>query len=83
MEITLHIPDERAQLLGRAGDIERRALEAFDDPMTPVAVRQWIAAPPGWLSSCLLQQGTDPALASLDVGERAAIALAPAIKAFC
>ena len=29
MEITLHIPDELAQLLGRAGDIERRVLEAF------------------------------------------------------
>jgi hypothetical protein len=29
MEITLHIPDELAQLLGRAGDIERRALEAL------------------------------------------------------
>jgi hypothetical protein len=29
MEITLHIPDELAQLLGETGDIERRALEAF------------------------------------------------------
>jgi hypothetical protein len=29
MEITLHIPDEIAQLLGTTGDIERRALEAF------------------------------------------------------
>jgi hypothetical protein len=29
MEITLHIPDELAHLLGTTGDIERRALEAF------------------------------------------------------
>jgi hypothetical protein len=29
MEITLHIPDELAQLLGNTGEIERRALEAL------------------------------------------------------
>ena len=29
MEITLHIPDALARLLGTAGDIERRALEAL------------------------------------------------------
>jgi hypothetical protein len=29
MEMTLHIRDELAQLLGTTGDIERRALEAF------------------------------------------------------
>jgi hypothetical protein len=29
MEITLHIPDELADLLDSTGDIERRALEAF------------------------------------------------------
>ena len=29
MDITLHIPDELADLLGTTGDIERRALEAF------------------------------------------------------
>jgi len=29
MEITLRIPDELARLLGTAGDIERRALEAL------------------------------------------------------
>ena len=29
MEITLHIPDELARLLGSAGEIERRALEAL------------------------------------------------------
>jgi len=29
MEITLHIPDELADLLGTSGDIERPALDAF------------------------------------------------------
>jgi hypothetical protein len=29
MEITLNIPDELARLIGTAGDIERRALEAL------------------------------------------------------
>ena len=29
MEITLHIPDELARLLGSTGEIERRALEAL------------------------------------------------------
>jgi hypothetical protein len=29
MEITLHIPDELARLIGTTGDIERRALEAL------------------------------------------------------
>jgi hypothetical protein len=29
VEITLHIPDELADLLDTTGDIERRALEAF------------------------------------------------------
>ena len=29
MEITLHIPDELARLLGTTGEIERRALEAL------------------------------------------------------
>ena len=29
MEITLHIPDEFARLLGGTGEIERRALEAL------------------------------------------------------
>jgi hypothetical protein len=29
MEITLHIPDELARLIGTAGDIERCALEAL------------------------------------------------------
>ena len=55
--------------------------DELDDPMTPAAVRQWIAAPPGWLSIMPAPAGTDAGLASLDEGERAAIALAAAIKA--
>ena len=51
------------------------------DPMTPAAVRAWIAAPPSWLSTTPAPAGADAALASLDHGERAAIALAAAIKA--
>lgn len=55
--------------------------DELDDPMAPAAVRQWITAPPGWLSIMPAPAGADPALASLDDGERAAIALATAIKA--
>lgn len=55
--------------------------DELDDPMTPVAVRQWIAAPPGWLSIRPAPAGVDAVLASLNEGERAAIALASAIKA--
>jgi predicted nucleic acid-binding protein len=51
------------------------------DPMTPAAVRAWIAAPPGWLFIMSAPTGADAALASLDDGERAAIALATAINA--
>lgn len=53
----------------------------LDQPETPASVRAWIAAPPSWLA---VQSGpvvTDPALARLDPGERAAIALAEAIGA--
>jgi predicted nucleic acid-binding protein len=55
--------------------------DELDDPMTPAAVRRWIAAPPGWLTIMPLPAEADFAPASLDDGERAAIALATAIKA--
>jgi len=55
--------------------------DELDDPMTPAAVRAWIGAPPGWLSIMPTPAGADAALASLDDGERAAIALAAAVKA--
>jgi predicted nucleic acid-binding protein len=49
---------------------------------TPVAVRQWIAQPPGWLRVCPLQSAPDAELmGSLDRGEREAIQLAVEQKA--
>ena len=68
------------QLFGRLS-IPTVVRDELDDPMTPAAVRQWIGAPPGWLSIMPAPPGADPALASLDEGERAAITLAAAIKA--
>ena len=42
----------------------------------PPAVRAWALAKPGWLSIASALELTDPETASLDEGERAAIALA-------
>ena len=53
----------------------------IDQPHTPAPVRAWIAAPPSWLA---VQPGpgvTDSALAKLDPGEQAAIALALSVGA--
>jgi predicted nucleic acid-binding protein len=55
--------------------------DELNDPMAPAAVRAWIAAPPGWLSIIPVSARVDAALASLDEGEQAAIALAATIKA--
>jgi predicted nucleic acid-binding protein len=68
------------RLLGRLS-IPTVVRDELDDPMTPAALRQWIGAPPGWLSIMPAPSETDPALASLDEGERAAITLATTIKA--
>jgi predicted nucleic acid-binding protein len=68
------------QLFGRLS-IPTVVRDELAHPMTPAAVRRWIGAPPGWLSIVAAPPGTDPALASLDEGERAAIALAATIKA--
>jgi hypothetical protein len=38
--------------------------DELDDPMTPAAVRQWIAAPPGWLSNLPAPPGS-PAVIKL------------------
>lgn len=47
------------------------------DPSAPVAVRQWIASPPAWLSVHVVGPGVlVPEDAGLDRGERAALALA-------
>jgi predicted nucleic acid-binding protein len=55
--------------------------DELSDPTAPAAVRAWIAALPGWLSITPVPPTVDAALASLDAGEQAAIALAAAIKA--
>ena len=48
----------------------------------PQAVRDWIARAPGWLDARPAHPGADDvAMAKLDEGERAAIALALAVKA--
>ena len=53
----------------------------LDRPQTPASVRAWIAAPPSWLTVRPGPGVTNPALAELDPGERAAMALALAISA--
>jgi predicted nucleic acid-binding protein len=52
-------------------------LDELVDPDTPPLVRAWIASPPGWIEvRQALAAPEDALLASLDDGERAAIALA-------
>ncbi len=54
----------------------------LNHPQTPKAVRDWIVAAPAWLS--IVSEpipDEDPALAALDDGERAAIALAAQLHA--
>lgn len=54
----------------------------LDRSRTPAPVRAWIAAPPPWLQVHPAPPAVvDPALAKLDPGERAAIALAAAAGA--
>ena len=56
--------------------------DELDRPRTPAAVRVWIAAAPSWLRvQPLSSADTDAALARLDPGERAAIALAASVGA--
>jgi predicted nucleic acid-binding protein len=45
-------------------------------PKTPQLVREWIADPPSWLDVRQATDASDPSLADLDDGERAAITLA-------
>lgn len=51
-------------------------LEELRRPSAPALVREWAAAPPGWLVVLAPQRSTDPRLAELDEGEREALALA-------
>lgn len=53
----------------------------IDQPQTPAPVRAWIAAPPSWLAVQSGPDVTDSALAKLDPGEQAAIALALSVGA--
>ena len=53
----------------------------LDRPQTPMPVRAWITTPPPWLTVQPAPDMMDTALAELDPGERAAIALALAIGA--
>lgn len=50
-------------------------------PEAPAAVREWIAAPPAWLTVEPNPNEADAALQALDAGERAAILLATALSA--
>ena len=52
------------------------------DPDTPAAVRTWAAQPPPWLEISPVSVAIDdPAWRALDVGERAALALARTLSA--
>lgn len=53
----------------------------LSQPQTPPAVRAWIGAPPAWLRVQPAPDTADAALARLNSGERAAIALALSIGA--
>ena len=51
------------------------------DPSAPPAVQAWIKSPPPWLRVLDAVGNDDPALANLDPGERAALALGITLKA--
>ena len=51
------------------------------DPSAPHAVQAWMRRPPEWLKVMDVEEIDDPALASLDAGERAAIALGLSLHA--
>ncbi|MDY6783135.1 MAG: DUF3368 domain-containing protein [Cyanobacteriota bacterium] len=50
-------------------------------PKAPLAVRQWIASPPAWLTIQPNPSQTDSDVFKLDAGERAAILLAESLRA--
>ena len=56
-------------------------LAELSRPATPLRVRHWIAHPPSWLEVGGGLTNTDPALMTLDEGERDAIGLAEAMDA--
>lgn len=56
--------------------IPHEVRDELNQPQTPALVRAWIAVPSPWLLVRPAPPATDPVLARLDPGERAAIALA-------
>jgi predicted nucleic acid-binding protein len=50
-------------------------------PSAPAAVRAWIKAPPAWLDVVTAPESNDPALNTLDPGEKAALALGASQRA--
>jgi predicted nucleic acid-binding protein len=53
-------------------------------PSTPLAVRDWISRAPSWLSIVPVESDAVQAVTDdLDLGERAALALAGAMRADC
>jgi len=63
--------------------IPREVCDELPRPATPLAVKTWMSQPPPWLeiTSHPIDTSMANALASLDVGERAAIALAEFLHA--
>jgi predicted nucleic acid-binding protein len=51
-------------------------LEEMRQPQTPLAVREWAAAPPSWLLVRAPTKGLPPPVANLGLGERDSLALA-------
>ncbi len=72
--------DVLATLYGRVviPDVVRQELLR---PRTPVTVREWTERPPVWLDVRTSNPVSDPGLARLDAGERAAITLAEELVA--
>ncbi len=72
--------DVLAKLYGRVV-IPHAVREELLGARAPVAVREWTERPPAWLEVRTSNQVSDPALARLDAGERAAITLAEELVA--
>jgi predicted nucleic acid-binding protein len=56
-------------------------VDELSHPSAPIAVRDWIQHPPGWLDVLQAPDIHDPALGALDKGERSAITLGLSLKA--
>lgn len=72
---------ELLRVLFGAVSIPTEVANELSDTSAPAAVRDWIHTPPEWLKVADAPWIDDPALDSLDSGERAAIALGISLKA--